>query len=51
MVEFDVDEAPATCQRFTIRAIPTMLLGASVAAQGKRFDKSLAEQTLKEARQ
>ena len=61
LVKIDVDKSPATSQRFTVRAVPTLLLihhgdvlarrsGAdSVAVLRKWLDKSLGEQTTKEA--
>jgi thioredoxin 2 len=62
LVKVDVDQAPAVSQRFTVRAVPTLLLihhgqvlarrsgAASVAALRDWLDKSLAEHTAKEAR-
>jgi thioredoxin 2 len=61
LVKIDVDKSPATSQRFTVRAVPTLLLmhhgdvlarrfGAdSVAVLRNWLDKSLGEQTTKEA--
>jgi thioredoxin 2 len=60
LVKIDVDKSPATSQRFTVRAVPTLLLmhhgdvlarrsGAdSVAGLRNWLDKSLGEQTTKE---
>ena len=60
LVKIDVDKSPATSQRFTVRAVPTLLLmhhgqvlarqsgAASVAVLRNWLDKSLAEH--KEAR-
>jgi thioredoxin 2 len=62
LVKVDVDRAPAIAQRFTVRAVPTLLLinhgqvvvrqsgAVSVAVLRKWLDKSLAEHTIKEAR-
>jgi thioredoxin 2 len=61
LVKVDVDKAPAVAQRFTVRAVPTLLLinhgqvlarqsgAASVAVLRNWLDKSLGEQTTKEA--
>jgi thioredoxin 2 len=61
LVKIDVDKSPATSQRFTVRAVPTLLLmhhgqvlarqsgAASVAVLRNWLDKSLGEQTTKEA--
>jgi thioredoxin 2 len=61
LLKVDVDKAPVTSQRFTVHAVPTMLLmsqgqvlagqlvAAPVAALRNWLDKSLAEHTVKEA--
>jgi thioredoxin 2 len=61
LVKVDVDEAPGIAQRFTVRAVPTLLLiihgqvvarqsgAASVAVLRKWLDKSLEEHNIKEA--
>jgi thioredoxin 2 len=60
LVKVDVDKAPETSQRFTVRAVPTLLLmhhgqvlarqsgAAPVAALRNWVDESLAEHTTKE---
>src|ERR1700712_2138455 len=61
LVKVDVDRAPGIAQRFTVRAVPTLLLinhgqvvarqsgAASVAVLRKWLDKSLEEHNIKEA--
>ena len=61
LVKVDIDRAPAIAQRFTVRAVPTLLLidhgqvvarqsgAASVAVLRKWLDNSFAEHTTKEA--
>jgi thioredoxin 2 len=61
LVKVNVDEAPGIAQRFTVRAVPTLLLiihgqvvarrsgAASVAVLMKWLDKSLEEHNIKEA--
>jgi thioredoxin 2 len=61
LVKVDVDRAPGVAQRFTVRAVPTLLLinhgqvvarlsgAASIAALRKWLDKSLEEHNIKEA--
>ena len=61
LVKVDVDKAPAIAERFTVRAVPTLLLinhgqvlarqsgAASVAVLRNWLDKSLAEHTVREA--
>jgi thioredoxin 2 len=62
LVKVDVDRAPAIAQRFTVRAVPTLLLinhgevlarqsgAASISVLRNWLDKSLTEHTVKEAR-
>jgi thioredoxin 2 len=61
LVKVDIDRAPAIAQRFTVRAVPTLLLidhgqvvarqsgAASVAVLRKWLDNSFAEHNTKEA--
>jgi thioredoxin 2 len=61
LVKVDVDEAPGIAQRFSVRAVPTLLLinhgqvvarqsgAASVAVLRKWIDESLEEHNIKEA--
>jgi thioredoxin 2 len=61
LVKIDVDKSPATSQRFSVRAVPTLLLmdhgdvlarrsgPDSLAALRNWLDKSLGEQTTKGA--
>ncbi|WP_424054394.1 thioredoxin family protein [Mycobacterium sp.] len=61
MGKVDVDKAPASAPRFTVRAVPTLLLidegqvwarqsgAASVASLRNWLDKSLGEHTGQEA--
>jgi thioredoxin 2 len=61
LVKVDVDKAPTIAERFTVRAVPTLLLinhaqvlarqsgAASVAVLRNWLDKSLAEHTVREA--